>query len=432
MFGSAVSGVMVKGGEPGRLNEMMSLPGAAFASRIAWRNVPAPLSPMLVTENSAASALNRRTAALRTSKAVWIRLFNNLIGAMLGYADLALEGVPAASSTASDIAEIRAAADRAAALTRQLLAFSRRQVLQTKVLDLTELFRGLERLLRRVITEQVELATSFAADLWLVEADPGQLEQVVINLAVNARDAMPQGGRLTLTASNVQLREPRHFGDHEIGAGEFVSLVVEDTGEGMSDETQRHLFEPFFTTKAESGTGLGLATCYGIVRQLGGAISARGEPGRGSAFTLYLPRCHGSVSPRVAAPAKRQAGGDESILLVEDDAQLRESTRRALESAGYRVCVAAHADEALRQLARPELMVALLVTDVLMPGMSGVQLAEIARRTRPELPVLYVSGYVEGNLVALDFQGKNADFVAKPFSLRELCDRVRALLDRVG
>jgi len=327
--------------------------------------------------------------------------------------------------------EIRRAGERAAALTRQLLAFSRQQVLDPKVVELNQVVQATERLLARVIGEDVELATRLAPDLGRVKVDPGQMEQVLMNLVVNARDAMPQGGKLTIETQNVELEGGPAVGDTLVPEGRYVLLAVTDTGIGMDAATQAHIFEPFFTTKQQGrGTGLGLATVYGIVKQSGGFVWVYSEPGKGATFKIYLPRVDEPVQPeRAAAEPTGSLRGTETVLLVEDEDGVRAVVRQLLERQGYTVLDAADA-EAGRALAagRPG-PIHLLVTDVVLRGMSGRDLATRLAAGRPEMRVLYMSGYAADAVVRHGTLEPGLAYIQKPFTPDGLARKVRAILD---
>jgi hypothetical protein len=350
--------------------------------------------------------------------------FNNLLTAIVSYAALVREGLGPRHPSDADVREIEAAATRAAALTRQLLAFSRRQRVAPQVVELRRLVAGMERILRRVLPENVKLDVVAHAP-GTVFADPAQLEVVILNLAVNARDALPGGGTISIRVFEAE--EGSHeVGDGEAPAGPLAVLEVRDDGAGMDEATRARIFEPFFTTKpAGKGTGLGLATVYGIVSQAGGEIRVRSEPGRGSEFRVYLPRWSGAASDAVVTPLARPGRGDERVLVVEDDAAIRALVQRALSRAGYRVTAAATADEALAAAASaPDL----LLTDVILPGANGGQLAGELRLRFPELRVLFTSGY------AAEPGGEplvpgDAPFLPKPFAPDELLRKVREVLD---
>ena len=341
--------------------------------------------------------------------------FNNLLTVITSYGDLLLEDLAPDDSRRDDVDQIRKAAEGAAALTRQLLAFSRQQVLEPKVVDLRAVLAGTEKLLRRLIGADVHLAMPLAPDLGAVKADPGQLEQIIINLAVNARDAMPGGGRLTIEAANMVV---------EARPGRYVMLAVSDTGIGMDEQTKARVFEPFFTTKETGkGTGLGLATVYGIVKQAGGFITVDSEPGRGTTFKVYLPRVDEPVAPAIARPAPAEPRrGTETVLVAEDAPSVRLVTRQVLERYGYTVLEAPTGDIALRLAAKHHGPIHLLLTDVVMPGLSGRQLAGQLSLLRSEMKVLYVSGYA-------DAVEPVAAYLQKPFAPEALARRVRDVLD---
>jgi PAS domain S-box-containing protein len=356
--------------------------------------------------------------------------FNNLLTAISGYAQLALDNPELAPEVREDLAQIRTAAGRAVDLTGQLLAFSRRQVMQPVALDLGDALREISPMLRRLLGEDVGLVTQVGPGLGHVLADPGQLSQVIVNLAVNARDAMPSGGRLTLEAANVDLDAEYAQGHAEVVPGPYVVLSVTDTGTGMDEATRARLFEPFFTTKEQGkGTGLGLATVYGIVRQSGGHIWVYSEPARGTVFKVYLPRVEAATGARLT-PAVRpgSTAGSETILVVEDDDGVRGFVQAVLEARGYRILPAASADAALEQAA-VDAPIHLLLTDVVMPDMSGADLAARVRDNVPNVKVLFVSGYTENTIVHHGVLDPGVSFLAKPFSPDALAERVRAELD---
>ncbi|MEK7867276.1 MAG: ATP-binding protein [Planctomycetota bacterium] len=355
---------------------------------------------------------------------------NNLLTAILGYADLLLARAKGAGLR-DDLLEIKKAGDRAAALTRQLLAFSRKQVLRPKVIDLNSIVSGLEPMLTRLLGEDIELVTKLAPRLGRVKADPAQVEQVIMNLAVNARDAMPEGGRLTIETANAELDEAwarRHSG---VTPGPHAMLAVRDSGSGMSKEVMSHLFEPFYTTKEQGkGTGLGLSTVYGIVRQSGGHVTAFSEPGRGSTFRVFLPRVDQELSAE--RPEAKEVGkkmGSETILVVEDEAPLRKLATRILAGSGYDVLEAADVEEAVTICEEHGGVIHLLLTDVVMPRMSGRQLADRILARRPELRVLYMSGYAEDEVIHHGVTELGAGFLQKPFAPDDLVRRVRSVLD---
>ena len=357
--------------------------------------------------------------------------FNNLLTAILGYAKLLSDSLPPGDARLRDVDEIHQAAERAAGLTRQLLAFSRQQVLQPTAVDLNSLVTETSHMLRRLIGEHIELVTQLSPDLAPVMADKTQLEQVIMNLAVNARDAMPGGGEMSISTANVEL-DQTYAAEHAVAvrSGPFVMLAVSDTGVGMNEQTRRRLFEPFFTTKERGkGTGLGLATVYGIVKQSGGYIWVYSEPGRGASFKVYLPQAEKNVEaePAVAAASPKPAAASETVLVVEDEAAVRFLTRILLERAGYRVIDAPNPQTA-ETLCTQE--VNLLITDVIMPGGTGPELFQTLAVRFPNLKVLYMSGYTD-QMVAREGQlDPDTAFLQKPFSSDGLLRKVRDVLDR--
>jgi PAS domain S-box-containing protein len=357
--------------------------------------------------------------------------FNNLLTAILGYCDLALEEMDARSTPRGDVEEIRRAAQRAAELTHQLLAFSRRQVLKTRVFSLDSAVGPSEKILRRLISENIALELSLAPDTPLVRADPTQLEQVVLNLAVNARDAMPRGGRLRVTTGGTVLREPLTAVGTTLPPGPYSTLEVSDTGTGISPEVLERLFEPFFTTKERGqGTGLGLATVYGIVQQSGGAITVSTELGVGTTFTLHFPVAAPGDEPveAVPGPPDVSARGEGTILLAEDDDAVRAIAREALERAGYLVLAAPDGPGALALADAFAGSIDLLLTDVIMPGMNGLELAEALAERRPGLCVLYASGYTDNVLLDHGVLAPGVSLLDKPFTPAMLTARVAAML----
>ncbi|MGQ9631470.1 MAG: PAS domain-containing protein [bacterium] len=358
--------------------------------------------------------------------------FNNLLTAILGYAQLVLEGLEADSPLRGDVEEIKKAGERTSSLTRQLLAFSRKQILQPQVLNLNELILGMEKMVKHLIGEDIEFIISLDPELGRTKADPGQIGQVIMNLIVNARDAMPRGGKLTIETSNVYLDEEYARGHVGTRPGHYVMISVSDTGVGMSDEVKSHIFEPFFTTKERGkGTGLGLSTVYGIVKQHGGNIWVYSELGRGTTFKVYFPRVEGTVelSKRGEAPIE-SLRGMETVLLVEDEDVVRELARRSLLHYGYTVLEARRPEEALQICEQHEGSIHLLVTDVVMPGMSGRELAERLASLRPETKVLYMSGYADNVIVHYGVLDLGAPFLQKPFAPEALARKVREVLDR--
>jgi len=353
--------------------------------------------------------------------------FNNLLTVILGYAELLAELVKD-SKTHVVAAEIRHACDRAVVLTQQLLAFSRKQVLHPTVIDLNAVIRDLMNMLGRIIGETIELKVTTSGAVPPVLADAGQVQQVVTNLAVNARDAMPAGGRITIETSSLRVSTPDGRG--ELPAGHYAVVTVSDTGTGVPPEILARIFEPFFTTKEPGkGTGLGLSTVYGIMKQSGGHIEARSEPGAGTVFTLYFPE---TAIPRVVASATEKGSADEGhelVLLVEDEDQVRSLVGRALEKGGYRVKPASSGTEALEIARAIREPIALLVTDVVMPGMSGPELVRRLEQTCPDLKVLYISGYAGDSLLRDGVSETGFGFLQKPFTAKVLLRKVRQLID---
>ncbi|MCL5735020.1 MAG: PAS domain S-box protein [Actinobacteria bacterium] len=360
--------------------------------------------------------------------------FNNLLTAIIGYSEMVLADETIRTlPTWSDVCQIRAAAERAGGLTRQILAFSRRQALRPSVVSLNDILTGLEPLLRRTLGEDVELLSRQEAGLALVEVDRHQFEQVLMNLAVNARDAMPLGGRLVFETGNVEIGENNGLLQPDMKPGDYVMLTVADTGIGMDMETASHVFEPFFTTKSPGeGTGLGLSTVYGIVRQSGGSIDIRSEPGVGTTFRVFLPRAARTVPEAPGTGAEEEPFlGSETILVVEDDAALRSLVFRVLEAYGYTPLMAEDADGALKILEDGECRVDLLLTDIVLPGrLRGDVLAQRAVIIRPGLPVLHMSGYTSGADLGTEGLQEGVNFIAKPFTPEKLAKMLRAVLDR--
>ncbi len=359
--------------------------------------------------------------------------FNNMLTVIAGYNRMILDELSPIDPLRGYAEEILKAADRAGAITNQLLAFSRRQIAKPRVILLNMVIAQTDKMLRRLIGEDVHLQLSLGSDVGNIKADPGHVEQAIVNLVVNARDAMPDGGRLTIETANVHLDENyvrTHLG---VTPGDFVMVAVSDTGHGMDAETRRHIFEPFFTTKEKGrGTGLGLATVYGIVKQAGGDIWVYSEPGRGTTFKLYFPRVSEPLSDEVdagnaPAPASETA---ETILLVEDETAVRELTLKMLRQLGYTVLTAESADDAMRVSEAYAGKLSLLVTDVVMPGMSGRQLADALVLVRPGIKVLFLSGYTENTVVHHGVLDAGVDFLPKPFSRDVLGKKLREILSR--
>ena len=355
--------------------------------------------------------------------------FNNLLTVISGYSALALQKTAATHPLQTSLAEILKASERAASLTSQLLAFSRKQVLQPRVLKLNEVVCGMQEMLCRLIGEDVELATVFDSSLGQVKADRGQIEQVIMNLAINARDAMPRGGKLTISITNTTIDQEIKFRDRTLEAGEYVMLAISDNGMGMTEAVKAHLFEPFFTTKGVGkGTGLGLATCYGIVCQSGGDIRVYSEPNFGTTFKIYLPRIDATPDPAAISDATQLPGGNEHILIVEDDAAVRALTAAILSDRGYDVRESTNGVEAL-ELLRSNPSFDLVVTDVIMPQTSGKGLHDRIRGSMPQTKVLLMSGYTDDALAHHGVLDEGLSFLEKPFSPARLALKVRESLD---
>jgi PAS domain S-box-containing protein len=357
--------------------------------------------------------------------------FNNLLSVILNYVNFVMEDMPT-SGPQCDLLEVKAAAERAATLTRQLLAFSRKQVLKPELLQVNEVTSSLAKMLQRIIGEDIKLTLTLANNDDPVKMDRGQFEQVLMNLATNARDAMPQGGELRIEIGNAVLKVDRSDATGAAHPGPYVLLSVTDSGCGMDKSTREHIFDPFFTTKpVGKGTGLGLSTVYGIVEQSGGFINVVSEPGRGASFKLYLPKVSDKVAASVEQDSKHNVlTGTETILIVEDEAGVRKMVKRILTAGGYAVHIAASGSEAMRWCEQHSGEIHLLLTDVVMPDMNGRQLAERATALRPKLKVLFMSGYSGDAIVHHGLLGSGTDFVAKPFNAVELQHKVREVLDK--
>jgi signal transduction histidine kinase/ActR/RegA family two-component response regulator len=360
--------------------------------------------------------------------------FNNLLTVVLGYSELALEVLDSEDPLREYVGEINAAGTRGASLTRQLLAFSRRQLLVPRVIDFNVLLDEMGKMLRHLIGEDIDLVVRTAPDLWSVKVDPGQMEQVLMNLVVNSRDAMPRGGMLTIESANVELDQSYLDAHPQAHPGEHIRISVSDTGCGMDAATRARIFEPFFTTKdVDKGTGLGLATVYGIVTQSGGHIEVYSEPGVGTTFKIYIPRERDGIlqTKQTALPAGAPRG-TETVLLVEDSDGVRSLARLALERSGYRVLEAGHPHEALQILQDCLEPVHIMVTDVVMPEMSGRELAEKLAPDWPGLKVLFISGYTDDAVVRHGILEEGMPFLQKPFTPDALARKVRETLDRKG
>jgi signal transduction histidine kinase/FixJ family two-component response regulator len=358
--------------------------------------------------------------------------FNNVLTAINGYSELTIRQLPADDPLQQNLLEIKKAGDRAASLTRQLLAFSRKQVLQPKVLDLDSVILDMEKMLHRLIGEDIELRTVLAPDLGHIKADPGQIEQVILNLAVNGRDAMPQGGKLTIEAKNVYLEEKYSQQHLAITPGSYIRLAVSDTGIGMDAETQARIFEPFFTTKeAGKGTGLGLSTVYGIVKQSGGNIWVYSEVGGGTTFKICFPRVDKGTQlyEQPINARKESLQGRETVLLAEDEEMLRNLICQVLTDNGYQVLEAANGAAALSVCEHYQEPIHLLITDVIMPGMSGRVLADRLGQLRSEMKILYMSGYTDDAIIHHGILDSEIPFLQKPFTPVDLTRKMRELLD---
>jgi PAS domain S-box-containing protein len=356
--------------------------------------------------------------------------FNNLLSVILSYSDLLQEQLGPNEMVRADVQEIRRAAERATSLTGQLLAFSRRQLLQPAVVDIAQIVGGMESLLRRLLGEDVELSLALPESSGRVLVDPTQIEQIVMNLAVNARDAMPEGGSLHIDVGNADL-DVRHAASHdELKPGAYVVLTISDTGCGMAESTRERIFEPFFTTKpVGKGTGLGLSTVFGIVKQSRGHIAVDSEPGRGTTFKVYLPRTDAkTVQAAAPLPSPASLTGTETILLVEDDEQVRTVVSQILQRHGYKVLAAAHGEEALAKSRAHSAPIELLITDVVMPRMSGRDLAARLSAARPNIKVLYLSGYTEDPVVKEGVRARGIAFLQKPITPDALYRKVREVL----
>jgi PAS domain S-box-containing protein len=414
--------------------------GSVITVRISGRAVSSADEPADVLEAIAEDVTDRRALEdqLRQSQKMEAvgRLaggvahdFNNLLMVISGYAEVILANLSPEDPLLEKGRAIQLAADRATTLTRQLLAFSRKQLLELKVVDVNAIVQDMERLLRPLIGENVELLTSLTPQSANIRADAGQLEQVLMNLVVNAKDAMPSGGRLTIGTHNIVIDETHRRGQQFIRPGNYVMLSVSDTGTGMDKETQSRIFEPFFTTKETGkGTGLGLSTVYGIVKQSGGYVMVQSEPGHGTAFQIYLPKVEGSAEKQTVPAPDPALGGTETVLLVEDEESVRQLVRDTLAGKGYRVLEAENGETGLATAAQFHGKIDLVISDVVMPGMTGREMVTQLTQARPAIKVLYLSGYTEDAIVSDGAIESGTAFLQKPFSLQHLSRKVREVL----
>lgn len=415
----------------GRIYERYSLP-----QRIAGETVGRVWSFRDITERQRLEGELRQSQKMEAIGALAGGVahdFNNLLTVISGHAELMRGALGLSPDDAQGIEEIAAAAGRAAVLTRQLLAFSRKQLLQPVPLDLNTVIGSLTPMLGRLIGEDIVISVDSRAGLGIIVADPGQVEQVLMNLVVNARDAMPHGGRIEIAAENITVdTQNQAAGDDDLHAGDYVLLSVSDSGTGISPDVLARIFEPFFTTKqVGQGTGLGLSTVFGIIKQSGGQISVASEVGKGTTFTMHFPRAAESALLPAVAPPIRRVGGSETILLTEDEAAVRTLTQRMLRLLGYTVLIAADAGEAMRIVAQHSGRIDLLLTDVIMPGLSGPRLADEIRLTYPAIRTLYMSGYTHNEIDRSGKLEKNALLLEKPFTGERLALAVRAALEDV-
>lgn len=360
--------------------------------------------------------------------------FNNMLTAINGYSDLILRTLAEDSPLRRKVIEIKKAGERSAQLTQQLLAFSRRQILQPKLIDLNQIVSDMSQMLNRLIGEDIQLSIDLLEDTCCVEADPGQLSQVLMNLVINSRDAMPEGGKLRICTDSVKMTEKDVANHPPMVSGHYVILGVEDTGSGIDDETLQYIFEPFFTTKkAGMGTGLGLATVYGIVKQSGGYIWVESEPGRGTNFRVFLPfiKADELIPQKTDRHAASPSRGNETILLVEDEKSVRGLIRQILQTYGYTVIEAENGIEALKICQESKPKINLLITDIVMPQMNGRRLAEDLKQIYPQIKVLFTSGYVGDKALLDSAENRDKNFIAKPFTSNLITDKVRKILDEI-
>ena len=417
------------GGNPGQPNRVLQIDAAAFAPGVLVYTVRDLTNQSRLEEQLAQSQKMDAVGQLAGGVA---HDFNNLLTVIMSYSTLLLSDFEEKDPRRGDVQEISNAATRAAGLTSQLLAFSRKQLMEPRVISINTVVSGIEKLLRRLIGEDIELATTLERDLYLINADPGQLEQVLINLAVNARDAMPDGGRLHITTSNTELSTDHSDRHLSAAPGKYIMVAVSDTGTGMTREVQQRVFEPFFTTKLQGkGTGLGLSTVYGIVKQSGGDVWIYSEPGKGTTFKVYFPRV---AEGEEAAPAREDGqaarGGTETVLIVEDDASLRALSARILEGNGYTVLLARNGLEALAIAGGHSGHIDLVASDVVMPKMNGRPLVEKLLETRKEMSVLFMSGYTDDEVMRRGVIDGRTAFLQKPFTPAQFAKKVREVLDQ--
>ena len=414
--------------------------GKAITVRISGRAVSSADEPADVLEAIAEDVTDRRVLEDQFRQAQKMEAvgrlaggvahdFNNLLMVISGYAEVMLSTLEPDHRLREKALAIQQASDRATTLTRQLLAFSRKQLLELKVVDVNAIVADMERLLRPLIGENVEFVTKLSSEAAHTRADAGQLEQVLMNLVVNAKDAMPTGGTLTIQTEKIIVDESHRRGPTFIRPGHYVILSVSDTGMGMDKETQSRIFEPFFTTKEKGkGTGLGLSTVYGIVKQSGGYVMVQSDVGRGTTFQIYLPRAEGVAEKHIAPAAPSALGGTETVLLVEDEESVRQLVRETLAAKGYRVMEAATGESGAAVAAQHDGKIDLVITDVVMPGMGGRELVKQLARSRPETKVLYLSGYTEDAIINEGTMESGAAFLQKPFTLQSLARKVREVL----
>lgn len=359
--------------------------------------------------------------------------FNNLLTVIVGYSEMLLTGLDRNNPKFRELQQIRDAGNRAAALTRQLLAFSRKQILEPQIINLNDLITNLEKMLGRLIGENIDLSTYLAPDLTQIKADPGQIEQVIVNLAVNARDAMPQGGKLTIETDNIYLDEMYIRKHHGAKAGNYVLMTISDNGLGMDKATLDRIFEPFFTTKSkDKGTGLGLATVYGIIKQSGGNIWVYSEPGQGTVFKLYLPAVmETGIASREKVEIQEKLSGNETILVVEDEESVLVFLEQVLEEFGYHLITARDGLEAINKAKKFKKTIHLLLSDVVMPHLSGKELALEIKKLHPETKICFMSGYTDNAIVHHGVLDENTNFIQKPFSPVALLKKVREVLDKI-